>query len=319
MNERAKHNLVKKVFLDPSHPAGFSSARRVWTAVKDTGITLGDVTRILETFEAHTTHRPRRKQKTRRYISSGLNDYFQIDLMVLNPTMARLNRGGFLLLCLDAFSRRLFARVLKSKRGKDVAEALHSIIKENNSIPPRNCLSDSGSEFRNSHVQDLFKRYNINHFLASGTNKSGLIERVIRTLREKIGPYMTHFNTRLFLPKLTSFVSAYNNRHHSALPKGMTPNDVTLKNELKVWKHQFANYFRRAPGYYSKPRYRVGQVVRISKLLGTFKKSSDPTFTQEKFRITHVLHTYPITYKIVDLEGEEILGALYESEIQLVR
>lgn len=170
-------------------------------------------------------------------------------------------------------------------------------------------------EFLNIHVKKVCQKYQIYHFTSSNPYHASIVERSIRTLREKFGKYMTDNHTKVFLPKLQDFIFAYNTTRHTALPN-LAPSEVNSRNELKVWKHQFGSYFRRAPGYYGKPKLKVGQVVRISKLQGKFKKSSDTSFTEELFVVTHVLKTRPITYKIASLgEGEPIIGAFYRAEL----
>jgi len=168
-------------------------------------------------------------------------------------------------------------------------------------------------------VQDVFRRYGIIHFTTENVYHAGIVEQTIRTLREWFGKYMTHNKTDVFLPRLQNFVSAYNNTHHSALPLGMTPNQVSPKNELYVWKHQFAKHFRRAPGFYGRDDLNVADVVRITKFREKFFKSSQTTFTPERFVITRVLETKPLTYKIAGLgDGEPIIGAFYRAELQAV-
>lgn len=314
--------MIKQIYQDPSNPAGFGSPIRVWErAVKrDPTITLGEVRTVLQDIDAYTLHRRvRRVKSTRKYLSPGLNRYFQIDLFVLNDFMARVNSKRYILFCIDAFSRKLFARALNRKTGKEVVQALKSIFRENNNIAPGKIVSDKGTEWLNAEVQSLFRSRNIVHITTENVYHAGLVERVIRTMREKIGRYMTHFNTNVFMTKLNDFVKAYNEKPHASLPKGVSPSDVTPRNETDVWKYQFARYFRRAPGFYGPARLRVGQVVRITAFRGTFAKSSEATFTEEKFIITHVLETEPRTYKVASLsKGDVILGAFYRNELQPV-
>ena len=135
------------------------------------------------------------------------------------------------------------------------------------------------------------------------------MDRVIRTLRERFGHYMTHNNTRIFIHKLPDFVSAYNQSLHSALPQSISPAEVRPKNE--VWKHRSARYFRRAPGYTKHKNLKLGQIVCITRYPGRFKKSTDATFTSEKFVISKVLHTKPTTYTISKPMPDSLLLILY--------
>ena len=52
----------------------------------------------------------------------------------------------------------------------------------------------------------------------------------------------------------------------------------------------------------AKPKFKIGDKVRINKTKRTFDKGYLPNWTQEIFEITHVNKTFsPITYKIKDL------------------
>ena len=66
-----------------------------------------------------------------------------------------------------------------------------------------------------------------------------------------------------------------------------------------------------------KPKFSVGDKVRISKYKRqVFDKGYTPNWTEEIFMINDILLTNPLTYKIVDLLGEEIKGSFYEKELQ---
>ena len=66
-----------------------------------------------------------------------------------------------------------------------------------------------------------------------------------------------------------------------------------------------------------KPEFRVGDTVRISKYKRkTFDKGYTPNWTEEVFVIDEIQWTNPITYKIKDLNGEQIKGTFYREELQ---
>ena len=69
---------------------------------------------------------------------------------------------SFILLVIDVFTRRAYAVPLKSKSGGNVADALDAVFKEANKSPLK-ITSDSGTEFLNEHVINLFKKKNIFH------------------------------------------------------------------------------------------------------------------------------------------------------------
>ena len=65
-----------------------------------------------------------------------------------------------------------------------------------------------------------------------------------------------------------------------------------------------------------KPKFKVGDNVRISKYKNVFAKSYTPKWSEEVFVVKEVQNTVPWTYLINDLTGEEIVGSFYEKELQ---
>ena len=67
-----------------------------------------------------------------------------------------------------------------------------------------------------------------------------------------------------------------------------------------------------------KPKFSIGDKVRLSKYKRrvVFDKGYTPNWTEEVFTVDKVLLTKLVTYRIVDLLGEEIEGSFYEKELQ---
>ena len=63
-------------------------------------------------------------------------------------------------------------------------------------------------------------------------------------------------------------------------------------------------------------KFKVDDHVRISKYKNIFTKGYTPNWSEEVFVIKKVKHAIPWTYVIIDLNGEEIIGTLYERELQ---
>ena len=61
---------------------------------------------------------------------------------------------------------------------------------------------------------------------------------------------------------------------------------------------------------------KVGDHVRDSKYKNIFAKWYTPNWSTEVFVIKKVKNTFPRTYVINDLKGEEITGTFYERELQ---
>ena len=64
------------------------------------------------------------------------------------------------------------------------------------------------------------------------------------------------------------------------------------------------------------PKFKVGDHVRISRYKNIFAKGYTPNWSEEVFIISKIKNRVSWTYVINDLNGEEIIGAFYEKELQ---
>ena len=316
-------DLIKKVFFSLGEAGSLGGVEKVFVAAKklDPTITRSQVKNVLSSLESYTLHKPvKRIKKTRPYLSSGINEYFQMDLFVMNEELARANRRKFILFCIDAFSRKIFARSLISKTGIEVRDAIISIFQENDNTASKKIVTDKGTEFLNYYVQDYFNKMKIIHITSENIYHAAMVERVIGSFRRWLGRFITGFKTKKFLPFLQKFVYGYNKSPHSSLPPGISPSQVCGFNEFEIWQFQFSRYFRRAPGFFGKSKLKTDDIVLIRKILGPFKKASQTTYSNERFIIVKVLHTIPITYKIATLSDRTpITGSFYSSELQKIQ
>ena len=96
----------------------------------------------------------------------------------------------------------------------------------------------------------------------------------------------------------------------------MTPVKASrTENELRVWKNLYPDHLEIKD---IKPKFSIGDKVRISKKKKTFEKGYTTRWTEEIFTIAEVKRTSPVTYRITDLNGEEITGTFYEPELQKI-
>ena len=219
--------------------------------------------------------------------------------------LSKDNHGyTFLLLVIDTFSKYGWVIPLKDKKGKTVADALKTIFEERK---PEKLWTDKGKEFYNKDVKDLVEIYS-----TENEEKSSVVERWIRTIKEKMWKYFTDNNTYTYIDILPDLVEDYNNTKHSTIK--MTLVEASKKkNELTVWRNLYPDQLKIND---LRPKFSVGDEVRISKKKKTFEKGYTTRWTEEIFTITKIQNTNPITYKIADLKGEEIDGTFYEPELQ---
>ena len=108
-------------------------------------------------------------------------------------------------------------------------------------------------------------------------------------------------------------VNNYNNTQHSSII--MTLVEASLKkNEIIVWSNLYSDNLRRTSR--PKPKFSVGDRIRITKKKTLFEKGYTPRWTEEVFTVSKIQYTDPVTYKISDYNGEEIQGTFYEQEMQ---
>ena len=254
---------------------------------------------------AEELHKPiRRKFKKRRVLVSGIDKIWAADLADMQA-FSKFNRGiKYLLAVIDVFSKYGYLVPLKDKTGKSVASALKTIFKERK---PGKMWVDKGKELYNKDVKELIELYS-----TENEEKSRVVERWIRTMKERMWKYFTDNNTSVYIDILPDLLGDYNNTWHSSIK--MTPVEASKKkNELTVWRNLYPN---RLNIININPKFSIGDKVRISKKKKTFEKGYTTRWTEEIFTITKINRTSPVTYKIADLNGEEIQGTFYEPELQ---
>ena len=241
---------------------------------------------------------------------SGNNKIWAADLADMRA-FAKYNDGNtFLLLVIDTFNKYGWIIPLKDKKGETMVNAFKTIFEEGRT--PEKLWTDKGREFYNKDMDDLRKLYDIKLYSTENEEKSGIAERWIRTMKEKMFKYFTDNNTYNYIDVLPELVEDYNNTVHSSTK--LTPIDASKEeNELTVWRNLYPDRFKINE---LTPKFSVGDEVRITKKKKVFEKGYTTRWTEEIFTIKEIQNTNPITYKLKDLKGEEIKGTFYEPELQ---
>ena len=174
---------------------------------------------------AEELHKPiKRKFKKRRVLINGIDRIWAADLVDMQ-VFTKFNRGvKYLLAVIDVFSKYGWLIPLKDKTGKSVASALKTIFKERK---PEKMWVDKGKEFYNKDVKDLIKLYS-----TENEEKSSVVERWIRTMKEKMWKYFSVNSTNNCINQLPDLVKEYNNTRHSSVK--MTPVKTSKKEKTDV-------------------------------------------------------------------------------------
>lgn len=261
---------------------------------------------------ADELHKPvKRKFPRRKVYVSGIDSTWCVDLVDMQEWAKFNNDFKYILMVVDVFSRYAWARPLKSKSARDVFNAFMDII-DTSGRKPDKVWSDEGKEFVNKTMQSYLKKNNMILYSTHGEHKASFVERLNRTIKTSMWKEFTKHNTRRWVDMLPKLISNYNRKKHGAL--GMSPESASKEsNEVELWNEQFGEVF--LPSV-SKPKLKKGDMVRISRIRGTFEKGYLPGWSHELFFIAKVLRTVPPTYKIVDWNKEPIEGSFYEQELQ---
>jgi len=263
---------------------------------------------------------PVRKRFPRNpYSVDNIMDVWESDLIDVHA-LSRHNDGvKYLLTIIDVFSNFLHMVPLKSKTGKDVSAVFQSVLKDPRYMIPFKrrpfwVRTDKGKEFLNESFHKFLKREGIQFQACRNPDiKCSIVERVQRTVRDKLYKYFTHKNTYRYVDVLSDFVSGFNATIHGST--GMAPANVTDSYILALWKRLQK---RQDKVRVRTARYSVGQHVRISKEKAKFAKSAEQNFSTEIFRIITHRNPRPV-YELEDLNRKLIDGQFYEEELTPVR
>jgi len=294
---------LKTVYYDPK--TGFSGINDM---VRKSGIKQRKVKEFLDTLDTYTLHKPIRKSfQTRRVYVHGIDLQWQADLVEMQEFAKGNNGYRYLLTIIDCFSKYAWAIAIKNKTADEIVNVFQRIFKKRK---PKKLQTDKGKEFINYKLQNLLQKNNIKWFSSNSDLKASIVERFNRTLKSKMWKYFTEKGNKIWIDVIDDLVYNYNNSYHRSIK--MTPIEASKKgNEGIVDK----NLYKNESDFKLKSKYKVDDKVRISKWKSTFDKGYLPNYTIELFKISKVLNTNPLTYKIKDSNDEGIKGSFYESEL----
>lgn len=316
--DETKRRLLDHLYRTPSLSTAFTTLRPLYKAAqqKDSTIELSDVRAYLRQQPTYTLHRHvNHRFKRLKFVPCGWNTDFQADLAIMDRLKRHNNEHRYILVVVELMSRRLYAQPLLNKSGPVVAAAFDRIF-SSLPAPAWFLVTDKGTEFKNKQVQTLLRekfkiRWSTTH--SNPKVKAAVAERMVRTLKERLYRYFTDRGTQRWIDVLPQLVSAINASPNKTL--GMAPNDVNYKNSRELWYRLYGEEHHAQPAH--KPRFRLGEPVRMEKMKGAFDKGYLPNFTEEIFFIDYVRkrNVTVNVYRLRDTDGDEIRGWFYENEL----
>ena len=252
---------------------------------------------------ADESHKPIiRKFNKRKVYSQFKDNIWGVDLADMQ-SLSRKNKGIKYLLCpLDLYSKYAFVIPLKDKKGISIVNAFNKIIKQSNRKSNKIWV-DQGGEFYNNVFERWLSDNDINMYSAHNEGKSVVAEKFIRTLKNKLYKHMTATGKNVHYDVLDDVVNKYNNTKHSTVKM----KQIDVKNNKRVYIDEHNE---------KDSKFKVGDRVRISRYKNIFAKGYAPNWSSEIFIVNKINDTVPYTYNLKDLNDEEIIGSLYDKELQ---
>lgn len=235
----------------------------------------GHLLRRMYSLQRHREINAPMKRKLFRYETAPYPFYsVQIDLAFLPKLRSPLNKNvwGFIVV-IDVFSRYLWVKTFTTR------EALHfpleeviQQMQEQFGQTPRNMTGDN--EFATTRMQALAGKYDFKWYFGDAHEKfrTGIAERVIRTIKNLIKRYVVQNNTTRYIDVLPDLVDNYNNTIHrtigttpykaiTTLQRNVTrePRSIPALNEntrVRILENRFA-FTKGDTPYYSKNVYEI--------------------------------------------------------------
>ena len=264
---------------------------------------------------ANELHKPYRKPPILLKVKVfGKDDIWSCDLVEM--PVEHLGRGGkykYILTVIDLYTRYSWAIPLRDKTGNNVKEAFEKIFKDSGRIP-RKLWCDRGLEFYNKVMNTFLKENNITIYSTNNDGKAVVVERLNRTLKQMMWKRFTVQGNQKWFKILSELVNEYNNKMHRMIkttPKYASENPDKIKDIINKNNYENENKIKK-----KKYKFSIGNRVRIYKYQYTFTKGFLSKWTHEIFKISEILPTVPVTYRIKALDGEAIQGRFYDNELQ---
>ena len=135
--------------------------------------------------------------------------------------------------------------------------------------------------------------------------KAAFAERTIGSPKNILYRYMEDYGYK-YIHKLAQFFAKMNSRNNRSID--VKPNHVKNSDFMSI-------FYSKPLRDYKKPKFGIGDRVRIFKYDLPFRKGYKPQFTQEIFEIVANATRKPSTYTIKDEQEEVILGKFYGKEL----
>ncbi len=287
--------------LEKYEEYAYPGATKLHKIIDDPDVTLKRVRGVIAQQLSEQLHKKKTKKVEAHMTTLAPNIVWLADLLDMSNFASTNNGYKWILLIIDVFTRRAFARPMKTKTADNVENAFEELFLARGQ--PLKLITDSGSEFTNAKLKELLDSEKIYHeTVEPGYHPAlGIIDRLSRTIKEKIHKRFTAKNTTDWLTTLGNIMVAYNNTPHSALgmiaPRdALDPLNKEKIRDLNIEKNQRPKH-----------NFSVGQLVRRRVKKPLFSKGytdswSATTYTIKEIKGVNAVLDNDDTVKLNDLQ-----------------
>ena len=296
----------------PTHPGSLAGRDKYYRS--QTAGSRKQVSDWLRGVDSYTLHRPVRYRFPRnQVVVSSIDSQWDSDLASYINYAGDNDGKAYFLICIDILSHFIWTRALKTKRSREVADAMLSIFAEGRIC--KALRTDRGSEYTSKLFGEEMKQAGVKHFLTSNEVKASYAERAIKTVKAKLARFFTAKQTHRWVDVLQDVTRSYNNTYHRTIRR--TPASVTVENASQVWQQQYDG--RPGPKPDGAFKLQVGDFVRISHLRQAFQREYNARWSGEIFKVkARRVRGGLNIYSLMDWFEEPITGTFYEPELQKI-
>jgi Integrase core domain/Chromo (CHRromatin Organisation MOdifier) domain len=307
---------ISRNYVAAAHPTAFSAPGNIKRHYNNQ---FGNKTilKTLSTVDSYTLHREYKRPKYRNpYFIYSIREQIQMDLIDMSRLAADNDGVTFLLVAIDSFSKKAWIKNMTNKSAMTSLAVIKEIVNE--VVPPiKTIFFDRGTEFKNQFVRAFLTEKNIKIIHPSSETKAAIAERFNRTIQDLIYRFLTENETNRYIDVLPQLLQTYNNRGHRTL-KYLTPNEAEKpENKTKVLD-ALNFYYSQITSHRQRPKYVIGEIVRIKVLADKMRRGYQTRFNEEHFKIIGINTRLPIPmYFLKSLDtNEDIKGGFYANEMQ---
>jgi len=291
--------LMQDLYYNPN--TQLTSIRNLYNAVKQNGVKYKEVRNFIQSQESNQLFKKQKRIKNYFPIAAKHKfEILQIDLVDMSDIAAANENYKYLVVCIDVFSRLAFVVPLKTKSTTVVNDALEEVF---DITEPHTIDCDVGSEFISHAFKALVKERGIDvqYIPVQEKNKLGILNRFVRTLREKLNKYMAIHNTTKYIDILPTIVHNYNNTYHSGIKKAPNKVEDDDKEIIELTRKKIEKAKQ------EETIFEIGDVVRYIINLTSFQKGTLPKWSKAIHKVTSKnKHSYVLdngkTYKYYELQ-----------------